>query len=96
MPAAEKQCTIVPKEKIPYLEFPNAEILQNPEEIKKRRSDLERALSLGNLEYVKVKITFQDNIGCKAVETTVWGLTDKRVILKSGAVIPIHRVIAIT
>ncbi len=26
------------------------------------------------------------------VETTIWGVTDKRVILKKGVVIPINRI----
>jgi hypothetical protein len=57
-----------------------------------RHADLQRALSLGNLEYTKIKIYFADNESAKVVDTTVWGLTDKRVILKQGVVIPINRV----
>lgn len=96
MLAANDNYQLIPKENVPGLEFPAEDVLQDPAEMKKRKADLERALSLGNLEYIKVKILFQDNVGKKAVETTVWGLTDKRVILKSGAVIPIHRVIAVS
>lgn len=82
----------IEKEKIANLLFPNVEVLNDEIEIKQRFSDLNRALSLGNLEHSKTKIYFEDNHSKKVVETTVWGLTDKRVILKQGNVIPIYRI----
>ena len=57
-----------------------------------RNIDLERAMKLGNLEHNKIKIVFEDSEGLKQVETTVWGGTDKRVILKQAILIPIHRI----
>ena len=80
------------KEKIESLKFPNTEVLTDAEAIKERESDLNRALTLGNIEHTKIKIYFEDDVSKKLVETTVWGVTDKRVILKQGVVIPIHRV----
>ena len=80
------------KEIIPDLRFPSSEVLDSAEAIAKRKTELERALALGNLEHGKVKLIFEDDQSVWQVETTVWGLTDKRVILKQGAVIPIHRV----
>jgi len=85
----------IDKESIEKLKFPSNEVLTDAEKIKERKSDLDRALSLGNLEHTKIKIYFEDDISFKVVETTVWGVTDKRVILKQGVVIPIHRVHAI-
>lgn len=82
----------VEKESINGLKFPDSEVLSSAEEIKNRFSNLERALKLGNLEHNKIKITFEDSEGIKQVNTTVWGVTDKRVILKQGIVIPIHRI----
>ena len=82
----------IEKEKIENLRFPAKDVLTDVVEIAKRRADLERALSLGNLEHTKIKIFFEDDSSCKVVETTVWGVTDKRVILKQGIVIPINRV----
>jgi hypothetical protein len=82
----------ISKETVASLKFPDAEVLQNADEIKKRRAELERALSLGNIEHGKVKIVFEDDDGYKQVETTVWGLTDKRVILKGSIHIPIQRI----
>jgi hypothetical protein len=82
----------IAKEKIETLKFPEEEVLLEKELIKEREAELNRALSLGNLEHAKIKIYFEDDISRKVVETTVWGVTDKRVILKKGIVIPINRV----
>lgn len=84
--------TVVEKESIPVLRFPNDEVLTSEDAIKSRRLDLEKALKLGNIEHGKIKILFEDTEGMKQVETTIWGVTDKRIILKQGVVIPIHRI----
>lgn len=80
------------KEEVPHLNFPNAEVLSAPETMEKRRKDLEQAVVLGNTYKGKTKIVFEDSEGVKQIETHIWGLTDKRVILKQGIVIPIHRI----
>lgn len=82
----------IDKENIPGLKFPENDVLQSRDDVKARFLDLERALKLGNLEHNKIKIIFEDSEGLKQVNTTVWGVTDKRVILKQGVVIPIHRI----
>lgn len=86
----------IEKEEVASLKFPNKEVLADNTLIKQRDNDLKRALSLGNLEHSKIKIYFEDDISRKYVETTVWGLTDKRVILKQNMVIPINRIYKIT
>ena len=82
----------IEKEEVASLKFPNKEVLADNTLIKQRDNDLKRALSLGNLEHSKIKIYFEDNQSKKMVETTIWGVTDKRVILKKGVVIPINRI----
>lgn len=82
----------IEKEKIEALKFPTDEVLTDQGAIRERETELNRALSLGNLEHTKIKIYFEDDLSKKIVETTVWGVTDKRVILKQGVVIPINRV----
>jgi hypothetical protein len=74
------------------LKFPAEEVLKEKEDILQRKTDLDRAMALGNLEHVKMKIFFEDEVSKKMVETTVWGITNERVILKKGVVIPIHRI----
>ncbi|MBK6522587.1 MAG: hypothetical protein KBG47_03855 [Bacteroidia bacterium] len=85
----------IEKEKIGELRFPQTEVLTDKEKIQDRENNLKRALTLGNLERTKTRIFFEDELGLKVVETTVWGVTDKRIILKHGVVIPIQRVHAI-
>ena len=84
--------TIIEKEAIASLKFPTTDVLEDDIEIKARISDINRALSLGNLEHSKIKIYFKDNESKKTVNTTVWAVTDKNVILKQGVMIPIHRI----
>lgn len=78
------------KEQVANLRFTSEEVLDSAEAIKMRKADLEKALKLGNIEHGKIVIIFEDIEGIKQVETTIWGLTDKRIILKQGVVIPIH------
>ena len=82
----------IEKEKIQSLQFPKSDVLNDTESIFQRVSELNRALALGNLEHSKTKIFFEDSLSKKVVETTVWGVTDKMVILKQGSSIPINRI----
>ena len=84
--------TTVEKEEISNLNFPSKEVLKTREAIEQRRVDLERAVVLGNTYKGKTKIIFEDNESIRQIETHLWGLTDLRVILKQGIVIPIHRI----
>ncbi len=83
---------LIDKEIITSLNFPKEDVLEDKEDIAERRNDLDRALSLGNLEHVKIKIYFEDDMSKKMVETTLWGVTEERVILKQGVVIPVNRI----
>jgi hypothetical protein len=82
----------IEKETVSNLKFPPTEVLRGKESIDKRLRDIEQAMKLGNLEKGKIRIIFEDSEGYKQVETTVWGVTDKRIILKQNMVIPINRV----
>jgi hypothetical protein len=82
----------VEKEAISHLNFPSKEVLKTREEIEQRRIDLERAVVLGNTYKGKTRIIFEDSGSVCQIETHLWGLTDTRVILKQGIVIPIHRI----
>ena len=87
---------MIEKENISGLKFPTEDVLKYKDSIAERESELNRALVLGNLGHTKIKIYFEDDTSRKLVETTVWGVTDKRVILKQGVVIPINRVYKIS
>ena len=87
---------LIEKEQIKFLTFPKEDVLTKKKDQINRILELQRALSLGNLERLKVKIVFVDNKGLKKVETTIWGITDKEVILKQAAIIPLERIISIS
>jgi hypothetical protein len=82
----------VQKEDVSQLYFPNEEVLASADATVQRRMALERAVVLGNTYKGKTKLVFEDSMGIKQIETHIWGLTDKRVILKQGIVIPINRI----
>lgn len=83
---------LIDKELVRELHFPRTDVLEDTDSIIQRKNDLDRALSLGNLEHVKIKIFFEDDTSKKTIETTIWGVTDSRVILKQGVVIPVNRI----
>lgn len=82
----------VEKEEIKFLHFPKEDVLFAKEDVDTRNRNLQKAISLGNIGHHKVRILFQDIEGNKQVETTIWGLTDKEIILKQGVILPINRV----
>jgi len=82
----------IEKELIHSLQFPRTDVLDDKDAKFQRDSELNRALILGNLEHAKIRIFFEDNNSKKVVETTVWAVTDNRVILKQGIGIPINRI----
>ena len=89
---ATAEIASVEKEQINQLHFPAEEVLKDASSIELRRSTLEQSVVLGNTYKGKTKIVFEDDGGIKQIDTHIWGLTDKRVILKQGIVIPIHRI----
>ena len=84
--------TKIEKEKIAELYFPQNDVLVNPAEKTMRQLDIIQAMRLGNIERYKVKITFEDTNSIKVVNTTIWAVTEKRIVLKKGVVIPVHRI----
>jgi len=82
----------VEKNIIAGLHFPLQDVLSSIETISQRKADAERGMLLGNNYKGKVKIIFEDNEGMKQVETTIWSVTDKYVLLKTGMGIPLCRI----
>jgi hypothetical protein len=83
------------KERVGKLRFPDDDVLDTEKQRAARLLELEKAMVLGNLDRIKVKIYFEDTTDRYAVETTIWGVTDACVILKQGVTIPIKRVLKI-
>lgn len=88
-----KRFELVEKELIASFHFPEGDVLKSDVDKKILKSELDRAISLGNIEHLKVKIYFEDDDGEKVVNTTIWAITDNAILLKKNVVIPIRRII---
>ena len=87
-----KSIPLIEKEVINTLKFPTTEVLLHKQFIEERIFALHRATSLGNLDKHKVTITFEDSEGMKRVRTTIWAITDRKILLKAGRSIPVNRI----
>jgi len=89
---AIKNTTIVAKENVSLLTFPKSDVLPSEHKQLERQRRIVKGMKLGNNKKHKVKIIFEDLESLKKVETTIWGVTEKNIILKKGVLIPIHRI----
>ena len=89
---ATQTATTIAKENVSLLTFPKADVLHSELEQSERERRIIRAMKLGNNKKFKVKIIFEDLEGLKKVETTIWGVTEKNIILKQGTLIPKQRI----
>ena len=83
------EAIVIPKESVNEYTFIKIEVLVSINDIRQRKIDLNRALILGNAYRRKVKLIFETTKGLCQVETTMWAVTEKNVILKGGKIIPI-------
>ena len=83
----------IQKESLEKIQFPKQEVLTTPKLIEDRKSQAQRAMARGNSPYnSQVKIVFEDGEGKKIVESEVWGVTAKYLLLKRGMSLPLHRI----
>ena len=92
MSTLAKSIIKIQKEVINKLYFPPDDVLDSSSDKTLRRIDIIKATRLGNTSRYKVKILFKDDEGVKIVDTTIWAVTENRIVLKKGVVIPIHRI----
>tara|TARA_Y100000593_G_C4287594_1_gene326398 strand:- start:558 stop:854 length:297 start_codon:yes stop_codon:yes gene_type:complete len=85
----------IPYEDLVHIEFQPEVTLTEVEE-KQRLHNINRACSAGNLYKTKYKITFQTTGGLLMVETTVWMVGKKYLLIKGNLCIPIHSIVNIT
>ncbi len=79
---ATNEFEIINKEDVPNYHFVSYDVLDHEEERINRKSELEKAMILGNSSHVKIKIFFMTEEGLKEVETTVWAATTESISLK--------------
>ncbi len=83
---------LIQKEQVSALAFPKEEVITDMVLRDDLRRRMKKALKLGNNLKRKVKIIFEDEQGLKKVETTIWGVTEKNILLKQTTLIPIRRI----
>ena len=86
---------IVEKKQIKYLSFPKEDVLSNKSEKINRFVKLHRILYSSDLDCKKVEIIFYDDVNLKKIETSITGVTDTSVILKSSTIIPLARIVSV-
>jgi hypothetical protein len=84
----------IDKNEVASLTWPN-ENLHNEEMRNDILTKLKVAMILGNIEKIKCKIIFKDDMGIKMTETTIWSVCEKNIVIKSGIWIPIKRILDI-
>lgn len=84
--------TTIEKEQVDSLRFPASEVLDTSAQIDHRAAQLKKAVSLGNLDKIKVKIIFEDSESLRLVHTTIWAVTEQKIALKGGVTIPRNRI----
>ncbi len=82
----EHRPTLIEKENIRGLKFNYGKGIDQSDNL---RLKLDRAMRLGNALHSKVKIYFEDKEMIYVVETTIWAVGDRNIVLKQGITIPI-------
>jgi hypothetical protein len=86
---------MIEKEHIPQYAPVNQDVLSGEDSRKTRMQQLMRFLKGGNAFQVKAKIVFQTLQGLKAVNTTIWNVSETHVALKGGLTIPVHSILEV-
>ncbi len=84
------------KEFLPFLNFYSTDIITEESERIHRSRMLNMAMILGNIFKNKVTLVIHSEEGVCKVSTTVWGITDDRVILKGSISIPIRSILDVS
>ena len=87
-----QEIELIQKETIVDCKFLNDIQLSQKENLLQQ---IKNATILGNSHRTKVTIIFQDDVGIKRVDTTIWASGAKFICLKGGLWIPINRIIEI-
>ncbi|MCJ8292506.1 MAG: hypothetical protein HRT58_05185 [Crocinitomicaceae bacterium] len=86
------QPELIQKELISTLSFEKKrEVEQHPNLL----DQISHATRLGNTYHSKVSIYFNDDLGLKRVDTTIWAFGAKYICLKGGVWLPINRIVEI-
>ena len=81
---------VIEKELVKDLSFSQSITLKQDPELRRR---LDEATRLGNGYHTKVGIIFQDDMGLKRINTTIWATGSKFICLKGGMWLPIDHIV---
>lgn len=83
---------LIEKELISTLSFEKKDKIQQHPNLDEQ---IKNATRLGNAYHTKVSIYFNDDLGLKRVDTTIWASGDRYICLKGGIWLPISRIVEI-
>ncbi len=89
------EAKLIDRSEVAAITFPEEDVLDDIDQIKKRSRKIHRATSLGNLEHKKVHIVFRDQTELKRVHTTIWVQLGEKIILKERIIVPVNRIVDI-
>lgn len=92
MELLNNQSLLIEKEDISNFVFPKEDVLLDKLDINNRTESIQKGMKLGNAFKNKVQIYFEDSISIRRVDTTIWGSTEKYLILKGNMLIPVRRI----
>lgn len=81
---------VIEKELVKDLSFTKAATINQDPELRRK---LDEATRLGNGYHTKVGIIFQDDIGLKRINTTIWATGSRFICLKGGMWLPIDHIV---
>ncbi|NVK64637.1 MAG: hypothetical protein HWE22_08615 [Flavobacteriales bacterium] len=83
---------LIEKELISTLSFEKKDKIEQHPNLMEQ---IKNATRLGNAYHTKVSIYFNDDLGLKRVDTTIWAFGAKYICLKGGVWLPISRIVEI-
>jgi hypothetical protein len=92
---AYRNINLIDKSEVANIIWPLEDFHQNEDKKENVIVKLKIALYLGNMEKIKCRIYFRDFVSIKMIETTVWAVCEKNILIKSGMWIPIRRIVEV-
>lgn len=90
-----KKTKVVKEDQEKLLRFPQIDVLEHRIDQVNDALNLKRAFFKENLNRTKLKIFFTDHSGLQKVETSVWTISEKAIILKNNTVVPLSDIVAV-
>ena len=90
-----KKTKVVKEDQEKLLRFPQINVLEHRIDQVNDALNLKRAFFIENLNKTRLKIFFTDHSGLQKVETSVWTISEKAIILRNNEMVPLSNIIAV-